>query len=232
MTWVGIDDTDMPDTPGTNQLARQLALGAAERYRCLRIVRHQLCTDPSIPCTSQNGSASLLFEPLGPPDPAWLLDLLRTIMRAHFVPGSDPGLCLTEHVPAAVQDFARQAQREVVTQARARSLAAECGVHLEGLGGTEGGVIGALAAVGLGVTENDGRVIQLGAWPDDLHGIVELEAVTCRGIEVRQADGAPVAAGPIDLVKKLRPNFRAGRIVLTVVPSESPGSRWTALKLR
>jgi hypothetical protein len=36
---VGMDDTDMPGTPGTNQFARALAIRLVDRYRCAVIVR-------------------------------------------------------------------------------------------------------------------------------------------------------------------------------------------------
>ena len=61
--YVGIDDTDTLDTPGTNQLARALVRHVAGQYRCRLIVRHQLLEDPRVPCTSHNGSASIGLLP-------------------------------------------------------------------------------------------------------------------------------------------------------------------------
>src|SRR5437870_2586916 len=58
LIYVGIDDTDTLDTPGTNQLARALAAQIASTHECLLIVRHQLLDDPRVPYTSKNGSAS------------------------------------------------------------------------------------------------------------------------------------------------------------------------------
>ena len=82
MILVGIDDTDMPDTPGTNQLARALAASVAGRYECARIVRHQLLDDPRVPCTSKNGSASILLQPKASEPVASLIADLRSGMRA------------------------------------------------------------------------------------------------------------------------------------------------------
>jgi hypothetical protein len=48
MIYVGIDDTDTVDTPGTNQLARALVARVAEDYQCVLIARHQLLLDPRI----------------------------------------------------------------------------------------------------------------------------------------------------------------------------------------
>ena len=100
MIYVGIDDTDMPDTPGTNQLARALAAIIEPEYRCRLILRHQLLFDPRVPCTSKNGSASLVLEPLSAPaDLAALAERLRDEMLRRFVAGSDPGLCVTARLP-------------------------------------------------------------------------------------------------------------------------------------
>jgi hypothetical protein len=156
-------------------------------------------------------------------------------MRVWFQEGSDPGLCVALSVPSEVMAFGRRCQAEIVGQAEARHLAAACGLHLEGLGGTEDGVIGALAAVGLAAGRDDGRVVQLGTWPDDLSGPAEVAAIRARGVELRQVDsGEPVTDGWVDVGKRLRPNYRAGRVVLFVTPGPGPGggqADWQAVKL-
>jgi hypothetical protein len=234
---VGIDDTDTLDSPGTNQLAKSLVARVAGSHRCLFILRHQLLFDPRVPYTSKNGSASIWLDPL--PDACMsvgdLIAILRDEMRSRFVPGSDPGLCVTEVVPDDVTQFGRRCQQELIDQRDARSLAASHGMHLEGLGGTEGGVIGALAAVGLAAGRNDGRVVVHGTWPDDLTGPQPITALHARGVEVREAaTSAVVDQGVIDIGKKLRPNFRDGRVVLFVQRAAVKtvgGVDWVALKL-
>jgi hypothetical protein len=94
---------------------------------------------------------------------------------------------------------------------------------MEGLGGTEDGVIGALAAVGLAVTGEDGRVVQLGGWPDDLHGVQPIERLDRREVAVRLPTGAAIRDGWIDVGKKLRPNRRGGATVLVVEPVDDLG---------
>ena len=238
MIWVGIDDTDMPDTPGTNQLARKLVQAIAVRFRCRRIVRHQLCGDPSIPCTSKNGSASIWLEPVNDPgdslaegDLDWLRAELIRVMREWYVVGSDPGLCIATSIPDCIVEFGLRAQQEIVTQSAARDLAKQQGLSLEGLGGTEGGVIGALAAVGLARDQNDGRIVQYESWPDDLEGIVTVNQLASRAVQVRDLTGQTILAGRINLGKKLRPNCRAGLAVLTVEPGDHPAYDWRALKV-
>ena len=65
MIYVGIDDTDTLDDPGTNQLARLMIRELAGQARGRMILRHQLLEDPRVPCTKKNGCASIAFEPLG-----------------------------------------------------------------------------------------------------------------------------------------------------------------------
>lgn len=235
MIHVGIDDTDMPDTPGTNQLARALVQQVAETYRCVRITRHQLLEDPRVPYTSHNGSASILLQPLVPAGLAPLIGRLRQGLLDWFVPGSDPGLCVAEVVPVEVTEFALRCQRELVTQDMARTLAAAWGIYLEGLGGTAGGVIGALAAVGLSAAGDDGRVVRIGTWPDDLAGVQDLRTLQARGVEVRRlAGGEAIRSGRVEVGKHLRPNLRGQRIVLFVEPSQNPQDDvpWTAIRLK
>jgi hypothetical protein len=235
MIYIGIDDTDTADSPGTNQLARALVARVAPDYRCALILRHQLLDDPRVPYTSKNGSASIQLEPRSRAEVEGLTAQLRAGMRAWFKEGSDPGLCVALRVPPEVTAFGRRCQAEVVGQAEARQLAAARGLYLEGLGGTEGGVIGALAAVGLAAGGDDGRVVQLGTWPDDLSGPQEVAAVRARGVEVHQVgSGLPVTEGQVDVGKHLRPNRRAGRVVLFVMPGPAPpggAAAWQAVRL-
>jgi hypothetical protein len=121
----------------------------------------------------------------------------------------------------------------VVSQQDARDLAASHGLHLEGLGGTEGGVIGALAAVGLAAGGADGRVVHIGDWPDDLAGPQEIATLRARGVEVRTLDThQPVAEGPIDVGKHLRPNYRENQVVLFVEPADAGPCPWRAVRLK
>jgi hypothetical protein len=221
MILVGIDDTDTLDSPGTNQVARAISAAIADRWRCARIVRHQLLFDPRVPYTSKNSSASFLFEPTAGGSLDDLAEDMRTEMEKHFVSGSDPGLCVTDHVPDDVIRFGRDCQDEVVGQSDALTLAANCNIHLEGLGGTRDGVIGALAAVGLAATGSDGRVVQIGGFADDLRGLQPVERLRERGVIVVAADTRRrIDQGVVELGKKLRPNMLAGCITLYVRRAE------------
>lgn len=230
MIYVGIDDTDKADAPGTNRLARSLIRDLASDYRSLMAVRHQLLVDSRVPYTRQNSSASILFLPhnAGAVDP--LIERLRHGMRRRFVDGSDPGLCVARRVPPEVIEFGRRCQREVVEQQEARELARAGRIHLEGLGGSGGGVIGALAAVGVVAGGSDGRVVSIRGQPDELAGPQDVATLLAWGVdEIRcHESGEPVRRGTIDVGKHLRPNYRGGKIVLFVA---NPRGRWQAVRL-
>jgi tRNA(Ile2) C34 agmatinyltransferase TiaS len=235
--FIGIDDTDIIGTPGTNQLARAILKRLGDASRGAIICRHQLFFDPRVPYTSKNGSASIQLPFAAKEDLSNLINVIRDVMRGWFVIGSDPGLCAATEVSEEVKEFGRRCQSQVVTQDEARSIASRAGCHLEALGGTEQGIIGALAAIGLIACGDDGRVVHLASWayPDEeFSGAQELGTIFARGInEVRLVESnAAVETGPVDIGKHLRPNWRNSRIVLYVNASK-PGSvaPWRAVKL-
>jgi hypothetical protein len=236
MIFVGIDDTDMPETPGTNKLAFHLAERLAPRYATEWIVRHQLLEDPRVPCTNKNGCVSLLLAPRDEPHLAALIAELRAAIVAWSPPGSDPGLCVTESVPGEVTGWGRAAQVELLAKDDALRVAAEAGLHLEPLGGTGGGVIGALAAVGLLTTWNSGRVVHCARFPPpafDATGLHDADELYEWGVDdiVAVEDGQRVVRGVIDLGKRLRPNLRDGRVVLYVARGLSGDAPWMAQRV-
>lgn len=227
MIYVGIDDTDVLGARGTNQLARSLIAALTPDFRCVRLVRHQLLDDPRVPYTSKNGSASIRLERLADVSLAELADRCRQHMLADFIEGSDPGLCVAANVPAAITQFGLRSKSELVTRQEAHDLARRCGIHLEGLGGTCDGVIGALAAVGLAATGSDGRVVQLGRWPDDLSGLQPVAALRRRGVAVCcRASGRRFEHGLVDVGKHLRPNRWGGEDVLFVEQVGDGSRQW------
>lgn len=226
--YIGLDDTDNAESRGTGRLARSVAGGLVVDYPLVGVTRHQLLVDPSIPYTSHNSSAALRFTVSEGIDLADIQARVRALMLADFQPGSDPGLCVAaDPVPAAVSEFGRRAQQMVLTQAEARALAADAGLRLEGLGGTEGGVIGALAAVGLAATGEDGRYLLVGR-ARDLSGLQPVEVVLAAGISaVTTLDGERVEHGLVR-ADKLRPAQRHGEPIQFVEWHET---YWEPLKL-
>ncbi|MDH4137659.1 MAG: ABC transporter substrate-binding protein, partial [Anaerolineae bacterium] len=141
--------------------------------------------------------------------------------------GSDPGLCVAYAVPAAITEFGQRAQRQLVTQDEARALATAHDVPLLGLGGDESGIIGALAAVGLAASGEDGRYVLVGR-SRELSGLQPVSTLLAAGISaVQTLDAQPVASGLVQ-THKLRPARRGGRPIAVV---EWVGDHWQPLKL-
>lgn len=238
MIFIGIDDTDIVGSPGTNQLARLILKRIGSVARDSIICRHQLFFDSRVPYTSKNGSASIQLPHANPADLNKLAHTIQEVMRGWFVAGSDPGLCIATDASEEMKAFSLRCKSDVVTQDEARAVAARSGCYLEGLGGTEQGVIGALAAVGLIAGGEDGRVVHLSSWPypdDAFSGARTIDELHARGVDkICQLDsGQPVTSGQVDIGKHLRPNWRGGRIVLYVNASTSPetSAPWRAIKL-
>jgi hypothetical protein len=230
---VGIDDTDVEGSPGTNQLARLIVSRLGSIASGSIITRHQLFFDARVPYTSGNGSASIQL-PLGDQIPrSELLDLIRTVMQEWYVAGSDPGLAVAGESTPALDAFAKRAKTEVVTQDEARAVATEAGCHLEGLGGTNQGIIGALSSIALAYGGNDGRVVHVDGWPwpDDVKGVQPITAIRERVTDIRLLTGEPFTGDVLDLGKHVRPNWISGRVVLFVDPP-APGQIPQAAKIK
>lgn len=228
--YVGFDDTDtIAADRGTGKLARWFEKDLPEGCRLWGVVRQQLLLDDAIPYTSHNSSACAVLEC---PEQV-SLDLLtaRAVahIERHFIEGSDPGLCVVrEHDPItpALISFALLCARKIVTQSQA--LAAADG-HLSGLGGTNDGIIGAAAAVGLTAYGWSGRFIEFGRLRE-FPAAVSVEALNRAGIRVVSVGRDAHVLVPEDIVETggwLRPSLWAGQPVLPVTPGDS--GRWVSL---
>jgi tRNA(Ile2) C34 agmatinyltransferase TiaS len=228
MILIGLDDTDVLESRGTGHLAREIAARLSDGYRLMGVTRHQLLVDPRVPYTKNNSASAILLDGAQERDLEELLDQVKGWMLDDFQAGSDPGLCVaTARAAAAVAGFGQAVQHEVVTQARARALAEEQGLLLVGLGGSEDGIIGALAAVGLAASGDDGRYVLVGR-SRELSGLQPVSALLAAGIAaVRTVDGQPLTEGLVQ-TDRLRPARRGG---LPVAVVEREAGHWLPLKL-
>jgi len=209
MIYIGLDDTDNADSRGTGRLARDIAATLAKRYKVFAVTRHQLLVDPRVPYTSHNSCAALHLAEDGAVDLAALADQVQSLMLADWQDGSDPGLCVARVVEPAMTEFGLRAKRDVVRRAEAHAVAEQCGCVLRGLGGTNDGVIGALAGVGLAVTGNDGRFLLIGQ-SRELKGVQRQGDSRLRHCG-RADDGWPVARrGPGGYGRQVAPGVSRG----------------------
>jgi hypothetical protein len=226
---IGVDDTDVPDSPGTGRVARGLGahLEALGLGKACGVTRHQLLVHPAIPYTSHNSALCVGLESEASLER--IAEACRSHLRSVFVPGSDPGLCVADasRVPVAVQRFGQEAQQRVLAVDEAVTLAQRSGVCLESVAGRPHGVIGALAAAGLRAGGNDGRFV-------DLPGVREVGGVLTVGELLRRtavtavvdSDGKVLGGSErVDTLDWVRPSLVGGRPVFRVRRDpERPGA--------
>jgi hypothetical protein len=229
--YVCFDDTDVLDAPrGTGKLARWFADELPADCYMLGVVRQQLLVDDRIPYTSHNSSACTVIDVPEASFVAALIERGAMHLERHALEGSDPGLCVVaEDSPslAALMEFGKRASVEIVTQADA--VAATEDAHLSGHGGTNDGIIGAAAGVGLTAWGWSGRFIEFGAlreYPME----VEVGRLMADGMLVLPVDRNVVSPKPEDVIDTagwLRPRLWGGKPCVPVM-LESPG-RWLAI---
>jgi len=235
MWLIGIDDTDMPDTRGTGRLARTLACDLAERgLGSVGVTRHQLLIHPEVPYTSHNSAACLSVEGdiTEPPDIfTWICDYVAE----RSPKGADPGVCMVraDEVTAAVREFGRRAQQEVLHLGEAREIGSGSAFLLAGLAGTRQGMIGAVAAVGLRAGGNDGRFIELGRIRQ-LGGKVQVRTLIGAGIDALNCPARDEPKGDewVETFGWVRPRLCGGRAILFVERSIGNGVDWVVADRR
>jgi hypothetical protein len=221
---LAIDDTDSLDSRGTGRLARAIAETLGQDYPVIAVTRHQLFVHESIPYTSHNSCAVIHIGPCAPEHGERIFSTARDLMKGDFVEGSDPGIAIAHirEVTHEMVTFGQDAKTKVLTQEMARTLAKKCSVRLEGLGGTEDGVIGAMAGIGLASTGNDGRFIQKGRIRD-IRGPAPAGVLLDAGIDmILTLEGVPVTSGIIRVQegKSVKPCPVMGKAVLFVEERE------------
>jgi len=163
--YISIDDTDTLDGPrGTGKLARAIADTVTAKYPVYGVTRHQLYVHPDIPYTSHNSNAVIHVQAEGDAVMDELFKTAEEVMLGDFLEGSDPGLVVASdsQITPPLITYGQDAKCTILTQERARTLAKNLHIRLKGLGGTEDGVIGALAGLGLAYGKSDGRFLQKG----------------------------------------------------------------------
>lgn len=216
---VGIDDTDNLESRGTGHRVRMMADWLAENKLAapLGITRHQLLVDPQIPYTSHNSSACMSVD-TDNADDVW--EASREFLLRESAVGSDAGLSLAawDEIPQCVRAFGTRAKQVVLTQLEAEQTALDNGIRLEGLTGTGGGIIGALAAVGLRHAGNDGRFLWLPGMRE-LQGKISVKQICSLGhidriCTLEEFDLSPDTL--VDVGEWVRPVLRQGKATLFV----------------
>ena len=216
--FLGIDDTDDESSRGTGYQARRLGHAIQENGlgELRAVTRHQLLIDSRIDYTSRNSSACLVLETTEDQVPS-LIDLARSGLEAHCAPDSKVGICIAEPsaVDDAIREYGRAAKDKVLFADAARSLGKEREIHIESIKGSGEGVIGALAAIGLHATGNDGRFVWLPKLRelDGRYSVADLTELLDVEVEMISGDVLPPSAEIVAL-EWMRPILREGRAIL------------------
>lgn len=224
---LGIDDTDDAKSRGTGYHARQIgALFSSEGLAgFLAVTRHQLLLSAEIPYTSRNSAACLVLECDESAIEA-VRQFARKEVRAISAVDSDAGISLAlDHlIDGAVEEFGFAAKHKVLSMGNAHELARRSGITLEEVGGSGAGAIGALAAIGLHHSGNDGRFI----WLPGLRRLTGKQPagllVEALGVEVATLSGEiPPPSAEIEMGDWMRPVLRQGRAILLAEKEDRNG---------
>jgi len=229
--YIGFDDTDVVGAAiGTGRLARMYEDKLPQDVRLWGVLRHQLLVDSRIPYTSHNSPACVVVQVADGEVIPRLISLAIAHLAELASPGSDPGLCVARD-DAPLQpaiEFGISCTSTIRTQDDARSVAAACGIHLSGHGGTNDGIIGALAAVGLTAFGWSGRFLEFGRLrklPDP----IRVDRLTTLGMQPVCLDRDASVLPPDAMIHTggwVSPRLWGGQ---AAVPVQKEDGRWVAL---
>ncbi len=221
---VCIDDTDRPGDRSTARLALGILEVLGGRYRCHSLTIHPHLSAPGLTWEEKgNHSACMRFVD----EPGLNLDDLvhevHCLVLEDWREGSHPGLCAGREIPVEVQEFAQRSRLQKLTIQQAQTVAARCGLVLEGLGGTGRGVIGALAGAGMAAAGGPGTYLQLGPKPSELSGLISPRKLGRLGVErfLDATTGQDVEVRPLWVYRKLHPAMVEGEPVVYVQTTDS-----------
>jgi hypothetical protein len=220
--YLGFDDTDTHNSLyGTGKLVRWFKRDLPTECKCIGVVRQQLFVCDKIPYTSHNSSACLIAEI---PEKDFLYETIQKAvihLNQYAVDGSDPGLCVVAEFDSSLNrlaDFGYLCTHAVTTQKQAMDAAGSA--HLSGHGGTNDGIIGAAAAVGLTFSGWSGRFIEFGDlrnMPDKI-SVADLNRMGIKVVSMDRDARVPAATDTVITNGWLRPRLSGYLPVLFVNP--------------
>ncbi len=227
---MAIDDTDNLESIGTGKLASMISENLdAKRWGIgSYVTRHQMFVHPDIPYTSHN-SAMCFSANMNDGYIDAFVEFAMAFLQKESAAGSDPGLCVVNIDKLSGADkliaFGRNAKKSVIAKTDAYRLAKHLDIHLSEHGGTGQGVIGALAAVGLRLTGNDGRIkghLKIES-ADGIATPIEIQSQTHVEV-VKTVDGLlPNDSDKVRLGDKVKAVLLDGKSTLLVNKIESEG---------
>jgi hypothetical protein len=220
--FIGIDDTDTATSKGTGFLSRELAkkIESNNLGKVVNITRHQLFVSDKIKYTNRNNSACIEVLTC---QKELLIKFCREIILDATGSESKPVIVYAESniISKNIIDFGCKAKTSVQNIKDAVKLAKDSELIVDFLRSGKNGIIGAIAAIGLRATGNDGRVIWVNGYEiKGLAGTYMVGEVYCRTHvdAIRTADGYKVPTNAsIDFDDKtIKPVFKDNTITFLV----------------
>lgn len=194
--YVGFDDTDVVGAErGTGRFARMFEEKLPENVTLYGVIRQQLPVFEGIPYTSKNSAACLVLDSVEPDQLDEIIERGTAHIHELFIDGSDPGLCVVapgDGECGDLMEFGRTACTRIVSQQEALEVAKP--FHLSGHGGTNDGIIGATAGVGLTMSGWSGRFIEFNGLRD-FDTVVTVAELESHGIKVLSVDRNAMVPG-------------------------------------
>jgi len=218
--FIGFDDTDdVGADRGTGKLARWFEKKLPQGAKLWGVVRQQLPKIEGIPCTSNNSAACLIIDSNDDIPVKTFIDAASNHIQEFFIHGSDPGLCVATERSLGLDtliQFGYQCCYKIMRQKDAINAAYGC--HLSGHGGTNDGIIGASAAIGLTLSGWSGRFIEFSGLRNFPQQVTTRQLYQ-KGIMVLPIDRNAIPPGPDDIIDTrcwLRPRLWGFQPVLPV----------------
>jgi hypothetical protein len=220
--YVGFDDTDnLGAAQGTGKLARWFEGKLPEGCSLEGVLRQQLLVSEGIPYTSHNSAACVIVNAPATTFVQVLIENAIAHLEVCSLDGSDPGVCVAGEGDASLSglvEFGLVCTRKIVTQKQA--IKAASNVHLSGHGGTNDGIIGAAAAVGLTASGWNGRFIEYRGLRNfsDVVSVADLERSDMVVVSIDRDARVPAPEDVVHTKGWLRSRLWGSRAVVMVAP--------------
>ncbi len=159
--FIGIDDTDSSTSKGTGEITKSLAkqIESNNLGKVVNITRHQLFLSKKIKYTNINNSACLEVTSC---DFEKLISFCKKFITDNCQKCSNTAIVFADsnNIQNDIVEFSLKSKKEIVSIKEAVMLIKSNNLNVKFLNNNKKkGIIGALAAIGLRSTNNDGRVI-------------------------------------------------------------------------
>lgn len=179
---IGIDDTDTKNSKGTGFISRELArqIESNNLGKVINITRHQLFISDKIQYTNRNNSACIELVSNQKEE---LISFCHKMILSSTLNECGPVLVFADlkSVSKEIIEFGFKAKKTLVSFSEASILIENSKLIVDVVRESKNGMIGALAAIGLRASGNDGRVVWVkGHEIKDLAGTYMVGEVYCK----------------------------------------------------